>query len=547
MSASSKIHVMTPAEVEILKAGISDPNAFTDYFLRRPGQDQGWKFDTNFTEDGKWQEDMVLADQSFIVVIAGIGTGKTIGVGMGAMVHAALTPNFKFLNIARESWQSTLMYNAILEIIQDTPFEKLVTGYPKRPYPLIVIEYYIGNVKFKSTLEFMSIGEEKDATNVFSWRGDWINVEEAGRLDNLTEVVTNLSTRLTGSDPTGRAFLGRLSLISNPWDNPDLWQFFDIAVVDKENSLAINIDTRENKNVTDKQLKQMLKLVPEKDRERFLTGKRPEGRGNYFSQEAVNACENTILTTSILDQYHSGNSGIEIETAPYMGVYHFTTPRKEDRQYFLFGDPGIGTAPSRNCPVLMMWDVTEVPDKAAILVAMWWGNGGGSITPFLSKMIEWIKKYRPVFAGVDNTGPQKNTAEIVNIEYVYQKGLSVNAITGLDFSGTKRYSYLVAARISLETGMFTWPSFVTGLSSQLKNYDPIKDRNPNSKLAQDLVATFSMAAYSIRAFYGIDLTENSTTDDKVIDIGKLLRRGSRDQGGRVVPSKGGQRPRVSPR
>jgi hypothetical protein len=178
---------------------------------------------------------------------------------------------------------------------------------------------------------------------------------------------------------------------------------------------------------------------------------------------------------------------------------------------------------------------------------MWWGNGGGSITPFLTKMLEWIKKYHPVFAGVDNTGPQKNTAEIVNIEYIYQKGLSISSITGLDFSGTKRYSYLVAARISLETGMFTWPSFVTGLSSQLKNYDPIKDRNPNSKLAQDLVATFSMAAYSIRAFYGIDLTENSADNDKGITLDHLLRRGSRDKGGRPVPPKTGQRPRISPR
>jgi hypothetical protein len=508
---------MTPAEIEILKAGASDPTIILDYFSRRPGQDHGWRFDYNFTEEGKWQKEMCQASQTFIVCIAGIATGKTVGVGMAAVTHAILTPDFKFLNVAREAWQSQLMYNAILEHAAGTLLEKLIVASPRRPYPMIVIEYIVNGIHIRSTLEFMSIGEKEDAANIFSWRGDWINIDEAGRLDDLGTIVANLSTRGTGATPGGRSYLGRISLTTNPWDNPDLWILFDMAAADPENSLALNIDTSSNKNTTQKQIDQIIKInrmvLGSGDVNRFLTGKRPEGKGTYFPKNVVDSCTSRILSTPIANGMNEGTPEYELQIMGQLGAYYFKTPRQNDRLYFLLGDPGTGAPPARNAFVVQVWDVTDSGEgKPALLVAQHWGNGGGQIEPFVEQVIDWIKYYKPIFAGVDSTGPQKNTAEIVSLDRIYGKGYSVSALTPMDFSGGKRISYLGSLRIILEAGLMLWPSICTGIGSQLKNYDPVVDRNPNSKLPQDLVATMAMAARAIHGHYGILGKEGSDND-----------------------------------
>jgi len=195
-----------------------------------------------------------------------------------------------------------------------------------------------------------------------------------------------------------------------------------------------------------------------------------------------------------------------------MGTFFFKQPRIDGRQYFVTGDPGTGAAPARNAPCIIVYDVTDAPATSSI-VGFWWGNGGGSIMPFLEKLIEFIDDYRPIFAGIDNTGPQKSTAELISNEHIYGKNKSVPTITGLDFSGNKRYSYLVALRLSLEAKMIIWPSILSGISIQLKNYDPILDKT-TGKLAQDIVATLAMGAFAIRAYYGVFSQEDGDQDQQ---------------------------------
>lgn len=496
------IHVMTAAEIKILEAGATDPNIFMDYWFKKPGQEHGWMLDWNFEPEGKWQETMCMATQSFICAICGISSGKTLGVVMGAAYHAGETQLFKFMNVAPTAWQSMLMYRALMEQAEGTPFEKLIATCPKRPWPQIGLEYYIGNKKFSSLLEFMTLGEEGTAENIFSYRGDWINIEEAGQIDDLGMVVSNLVSRLTGSTAENRPYLGRLSLISNPWDNPELWQLYDMAAADKEDGLVFNIDTKMNKNTTEKQIRFALKWIPKELHNRFMTGDRPQGKGSYFPASIVDPCLDTGQSEIILNAVAKGEAGYEMETLPHMGTFYLKQPRKIGHQYFVIGDPGTGVAPSRNAPCIIVFDVTDAPAHSPV-VAFWWGNGGGSIMPFVTRFIEWIDFYGPVLAAVDNTGPQKSTAELISTDYVYDKKKSVVSITGLDFSGSKRYSYLVALRLALESKMTSWPSICTGIGSQLKNYDPILDKASGGKLAQDVVATMAMGMFAIRAYYGI--------------------------------------------
>lgn len=519
---------LTDKEIDIFNQGRLDPNITLDYLFWRSGVNKGFQLDSNFAEKGKWQKKVCIAQQTFIIIIGGIGTGKSICVGMSAIYHGVQTPGFKFLNIAKESWQSQLMYELLLENAEGTVMEEFIVNSPKRPYPQIVIEYYVGDRKVRSTLEFMSIGEKGDATNVFSWRGDWINVEEAGRIDNLQPIVSNLSTRLTGNTAEGRPFMGRLSLITNPWDNDELWQLYDMAQNDKEDGLALEVLTEDNNNVTEKQLENALKLIPERERDRFITGRRPEGRGTYFPKAIVEPCESSVLSEQLLEKVNKGEKGYVLEKLPRIGYWHYAFAPQEGRVYFQIGDPGTGEAPARNAPVWMIFDVTEAPLFTPI-VSLWWGMGFGSISPFITKGLDLLSTYRPILAGMDSTATQKNMAEIVNMEYVNGKGYSVNKFTGFDFSGTRKYTYLVCAKLAIEGQHIVYPDIAKGISSQLQNYDPTKDFQSKSKLPQDLVSTISMGAFAIRSYFGFPTKEDKpddTPNSSTIEFNRRLARNS---------------------
>lgn len=526
--ADPKIHVLTAEEIEVMNRGKKDPNALFDYFFRREGSVFPFQFDRNFAPGKEWQNQFVMALQTFIVVVGGIGTGKTLAAGIGGFFHGMTTPGFKFLNIAKESWQSMLMYNLILEIIAGTPAEKFVFSKPRRPYPKIVIKYQVGNRIVESSLEFMSIGEQGNASNVFSWRGDWINIEEAGRIDNLSQIVTNLSTRLTGNTAEGRPYMGRMSLLSNPWENPELWQMLDVAAADKKNGLALEVYTEDNKNVTEQQLENMLKLIPEKEREKFTTGKRPDGTGTYFPKDIVEPCEDLVTSELLLQEVAEGRPGYVAEMKTRVGYWHVELPPQEGRVYFLLGDPGAGTAPARNAPTWMVFDVTDAP-KIVTLRALWWGDGKGSISPFIQHGIHWIQKYSPILAGIDDTATQRNMAEIINMEYITGKGYSVDRIRGFGFEGGKRYTYLVCLKIMLEAQAMKWPKVINGISAQLRNYDDLKDKAAASKLAQDLVVTMAMAAYAVRSIYGFIFAKEGQEDTPSDTPAEFERRASRSE------------------
>lgn len=515
--------VLTPTEIKICERSLEDPNLFTDYFFRPRGQQHGWKFDHNFDEQGAWQETVHSASQKDITVIGGFGTGKTVGIAMSACVWATLTADFKFLNIGPKAWQAQQMYNIVLLNARNTRFEDLIWEKPRRPYPKITLRFRIGNSVFESSLEFMSA--DKDATGILSWEGDWLHIDEAGLLDNLEEIIINVGSRLRGT-VRGRERLGRFSMTSNSWDNFDLWSYFDQATADPEHFLSIVVSSRHNGNVTEDQLRRMLARIPEDERERFIDGTRPEGRGNFFDKHAIYECEFLHGEEFVQEQQDKGVPGFKIEKLHGAGIVYYATPPLENRAYMVFGDPGTGGAPARNAPVLMVWDVTDFPNLPAKLVCFYWGNGGGKISPFIATLLDMIAVYKPVVAGIDATGPQKNMNYLIN-EYALKKkfenstipaGLA-SGIKGMDFSGGKKIGYLHAARLLIEAELMTWPKDIVGIRSQLTNYDVEKDR----KIAQDIVATLAMSAHAIRMHFHVSpeeilkqiYSESGKVDDSV--------------------------------
>lgn len=504
---------LTDGEIQILREGANNPSLITNYFFRGKGSQEGFIFDKNFTEAGAWQEDVCMATQSDICVIGGFGSGKTLGVGMGAAVWCMTTPFFKFLNVAPRAWQAKQMYEMMLTWAKGTPFENLIWNSPKRPYPTIVLRFMVDDTLIESTMEFMSA--DKDATGILSWEGDWINIEEAGLLDNLDEVITSVGSRLRGTI-RGRTRLGRLSMISNSWFNPILWEQFDRAEDDPVNQLSIVVSTRDNKNVTAKQLERFLSRIPESEHKQFIDGLRPEGKGDYFSKEAVYACEDQLLGEGLEAAVEAGKPGFSLARTRETGIYHFETPYNPKRMYMVFGDPGIDAAPKRNAPVLLVFDVTDVPREPAALVAMWWGDGGGRITPFVDMLQYFNIQYNAIFSGVDSTSTQKHTAEMINLQSFTMEILgktdddikTLSNVTGMDFSGAKKAGYLVALRMFIENRMLVWPHIVEGLRQQLTNYSYAKDK----RIPQDLVAALSMAAWAIRIYFNVNFEAEDSED-----------------------------------
>lgn len=503
---------LTPSEIAIMKDSQDDPSLFSDYFFRPTGETQGFRFDHKFTEEGAWQKKVTLAKQKDITVIGGFGTGKTLGIAIGACYWTVLTRDFKFLNVAPKAWQAKQMYDLILLNARNTRFEDLIWEKPRKPHPRIVIRYKIGKVLYESSLEFMSA--DKDATGILSWEGDWLHIDESGLLDNLEEVIINVGSRLRGT-VRGRERLGRFSMTSNSWDNYYLWYYFDLAVGDPQNFLSIVVSSRHNKNITEDQLAKMLMRIPKDERNRFIEGSRPEGRGRFFDKESIYQCESVILAEDLEDRAGSNKPGYEIEKAYGAGVVYMKTKPKRGRLYMIFGDPGIGKFPFRNAPVLMVWDCTEFPRLPARLVAFWWGNGNGRITPFVTRMDKFMDDYQPLYTGIDSTGPQKNVAELINEQFYRNKledmGLDEDTqiaivpkkIAGMDFSGQKKVRYLQALRLLIEAGLLLWPKNIIGIRSQLANYDLEKDK----AIAQDIVATMSMSAHAIRTYFHVDPQE----------------------------------------
>jgi hypothetical protein len=81
----------------------------------------------------------------------------------------------------------------------------------------------------------------------------------------------------------------------------------------------------------------------------------------------------------------------------------------------------------------------------------------------------------------------------------------------------------------IEAGLFTWPKWVSGMRSQLTNYDPEKDVAGKPKITQDLVATYCMSAYAVQSWFHIDpasLEQNQAKENPEI-MEQILGRENR--------------------
>lgn len=479
---------ITETDVEIMKLANDNGSVFTRYFFN------GFEFQP-------WQLLMHHAAQPNLSIIGGVGSGKTLGVGISAATWCACVSYFHFMNIAPTSWQSTLMFDAVLSWAEvGRYYDKFIERIARKPYP--IIQLHNG-----STMRFMTA--QDDIARLRGWEGDWMHGDEFGFIDTLRTTIAIMRTRLRGKTPTGRPRLGRLSIATTATDNPELWDRFDMAVERPRTYLSFTVRTDQNPHLTQRDIELMMEDIPEELRLVEMDGARPMGRGRFFPLQVVRACEDRSLNDLAHAAATAGVKGALYEDDSRKGLLRYGLPYVPGHEYVIVGDPGTGNVPRRNAGCIMVFDITGFPmqeGSVAQMVAFAWVSGNGEYTAFEHQYKSWWEYYRcGMNAALEATGPQKSFAE-----YAFTLGLQGQTmlVEGMDMSGNKKNEALQAAIQVFQRGLITLP-FIRGARNQLVGYDL-----PDTKLAQDIVSTFMTAAAWLRKWRIWNLFDHQEGDDR---------------------------------
>ena len=546
---------MTAADLEIIRAAEKDVNIFADYFLRSPRSGtrysrvlrrsewevlmrlwverdrpmdafeyDGVPLEVSLDEEGypvffhrhgwlfqEWQKEAFHCPQPEVTIIGGFGSGKTAWMAATHVVLALTTPNYRGFCIAPQMMQVMEAYNYMLTEFGETPaFKRWCKQITKKPATIVFENSYIGT----SRIEFFSI--ERDPEKVRTLEGDVITLDQAEKIQELDDVIRDLGSRLRGQT-NGRPKLGKLILVANAADNPQLWQRFDMAEFEPHIYASFNPGSWDNRYLSERDLENLQRRVSgtslgvNKDQvAQWLGGQRPLGSGRHFSATVVKACHDPALD-NLMDAHLNATgeegttvveSGWRRKEAPRVGVYLWEAPpdHKGGRVYMVGGDPGQSNPPDRNSPPIMVWDITNFPKEPATLRAFHWVFAGGSYWTFLSEFERYVKTYRAYGrCTFDSTGIQKGFDELAfALMGLQAEGANMNM-------GNKLLA-INTLKLFLENRLMRYP-YISHLQNQLVSYEL-----PDNKIRQDLVMCMAICALWIRRLYYAEAPELEPTD-----------------------------------
>jgi len=411
-------------------------------------------------------------------IVGGFGSGKTAGLAISGFAFCATTPLFKFLEAAPVGWQSLQMYEYIVDRLPGSRAERFVKKTVYRPYPKIT--FHNG-----STMEFMSADEQ--AARIKTWEGDQVILDQGEDVDDLDETIRNLGSRLRGRRPNGEPRLGRLTVLANAGDSPELWDRYDQAEAFPEDYLSLTISYRDNIYLSERDLKNLERRAggtPELIQQ-WLEGKRPVGKGEHFPWTMIEPCVDSALNEIMERAIREKRKGFVYQEAPKCGCVWWEMPAEKGRQYIVIGDPGQNDPPHRNSPVIMVWDVTGFPAQPAYLRCFRWVFGGGLYGPFLDEFQRLVQLYKAHGqCAFDSTGMQKAFDELA----FTTEGLLAE---GMNLQGEKRLM-INHLKIMLGKIMFRFPR-IKGITHQLTHY-----KLPDTRIRQDITSVLMMTAGWLR-------------------------------------------------
>lgn len=361
-------------------------------------------------------------------------------------------------------------------------------------------------------------------------------LDEAGVHRNMDELLVGMASRLRGKTSfrgKTRGRQGRLELMSmiyygadwfyNQYDkakdhsgyteyyNNEIAPGQALHMITGEDAISMTVATASNVGLQAIDLERMRRRIPDHLQGEAMEGQRPEGAGEVFTDAMLRLCEDWSL-----NKVHEGNlreqePGFDELALPRIGPVMWRMPYDSTRVYMAVGDPGPGDPPLRNSPVVLVWDITDVPKAPATLVSFRWPFGRGTYNPFLTAYFEEFNRYRPAICLADSTGPQKGFGSMVYQEW----GLPVEPV---DLSGAKKGAGISAATLLMSRGLLRFP-YLSGLRSQLSGYIL-----PDKLIAQDIVSCIIMTGLKLSAMFGLD------------GAADLTGRHDEDEGG-IVPQR----------
>jgi hypothetical protein len=495
------VYQLTDDDIAIFEEARSNGSIFTAYYFNNSisilddgTRIEGWQF-------LPWQLRVHHGSEDEQTIIGGFGSGKTGGLGMSGFVWCATTPMFKFLEAAPVGWQSLQMFQYIVERLTNSRARRFVVKYVYRPYPKITLHN-------GSTMEFMSADEQGE--RIKTWEGDWVIIDQGEDVEGLDETIRNLGSRLRGRRPDGSERLGRLTVLANAGDNPELWDRYDQAETYLEDYLSMTISYKDNPYLSERDRKNLRRRAggtPELIQQ-WLEGKRPIGKGEHFPWSMIEPCIDPALDDIMERAIREKRPGFVYQEAPKCGAVWWEMPPEKGRSYIVIGDGGQNDPPYRNSPVIMVWDVTNFPAQPMVLRCFRWIFGGGFYEPFLGEFERLVDQYHAHGqCAFDATGTQKAFDELAfTLANLLVEGMNVQGEKLLMINHTK----MLMGRI-----MMKFPR-LQGITHQLTHY-----KLPDTKIRQDIVSTIMMAAGWVRRL--LWQPEDGDSDEIELEEGRVAR------------------------
>lgn len=421
-------------------------------------------------------------------------SGKTIAKILHMMTRAVLLPGYRGFVLAPYSIQSMEVYTQALMMTSDTLFEeRFILRAVTKPFPTLEIGHDgVG----RNTIEFYPILDDPDKIRTLT--GDEGMVDQIEKLPDIQNVIRVLGTRLRGQYQ-GRPRVGKITLIGNPDDNPEMWDLIDDADNDPDMLWAYRPATHENTYLTVADFIRFQKQVGEDEESQgmYLFGRKPKGGGKHFPAESIQRLHDESLDDYMKENLESGIPGFVRIERPKVGVHRWETPRLPDHEYLVIADPGWGNPPYRNSPVVGVWDITTFAfGGPARLVAFEWVFGNGSPNPWIAKYNEYVLNYHAI---------GNNAYDATGFQSVYQSladtGLEGLLAEPINLGGQKKLSALNLAKKMMADGRFSAPN-IPHMFSQLAKYDL-----PDNQLRQDIVSFILVTAQWLERLYYVDMSE----------------------------------------
>lgn len=466
----------------------------------------------------EWGARMHYAKQPNACLLGGYGSSKTAHVGMSAFTWCACCDRFRFICIASYQQQALPMYHEILNVVLDTPAEKFIArsrsgqlSYSERPNP---------NIRFANGSSMLFLGADKDLGKVLSETADWVAVEQAESHSSIEEIKRQLGSRRRGR-VRNRQRLGRMTLIANAGEAPELWDYFELADTQPGRYFSYALSSYDNPHLSKADIENLELDVCGGDQDEInqhMRGFKPAGKYKDFPREVVLGCQSAELDGFLKIAIATGTPGADEKNEPGIGHSLWTLPYQEGRDYAVYGDPGTGNPPRRGAGVVLVVDETGFPFRPADIVHFEWVFGNGMIGPWINAFEDAIRKYHAQGrAYFESTGDQKNMNETV----FQDRGLIVEGI--LLGGGLKHGMKIKLLRI-LERKLIRFGKSISPIRTQLAKYDEQKDK-VSSHLPQDIVTVLMIIA--------------SRLGDLMIEPGKIDRDGGVVR--RAVRGSGGYR------